>query len=64
MHTQTRALTIAERVELAQKIIAAMREAYEAEGVEGDFDDGERYLRDDAGDDELIREEEKWCNKV
>jgi len=57
-------LTVAQRVELARKIIEAMQEAYEAEGVEGDFADGERYLRDDASDHELLAEEEKWCKQV
>jgi hypothetical protein len=54
-------LTLAERVAKARNITEAMRAAYEAEGVEGDFDDGERYLRDDASDDELLAEEVKWC---
>lgn len=54
-------LTLAQRVHKAQRIVEAMREAYEAEGVEGDFDDAERYLRDDASDQELLHEEERWC---
>lgn len=54
-------LTLAERVDKAQRIVEAMREAYEAEGVEGDFCDGERYLRDDADDEELLAEEARWC---
>jgi hypothetical protein len=54
-------LTLAQRVDKAQRITEAMRAQYEAEGVEGDFDDGERYLRDDASDQELLAEEERWC---
>lgn len=55
------ALTLAERVGIARAVIEAMQEAYEQEGIDGDFEDGERYLRDDASDDELLREEERWC---
>ena len=55
-------LTLAERVSKAQRIVEAMRSAYEAEEVDGDFDDAERYLRDDTTDAELFAEEEKWCN--
>lgn len=54
-------LSIAERVNLAHRIINAMRVHYEEHGEEGDFDDGYRYLRDDATDGELHREEKKWC---
>ena len=54
-------LTLAQRVDKAQRIVEAMRETYEAEGVEGDFDDAERYLRDDTSDQELLAEEVKWC---
>lgn len=35
------------------------REVAEAEGEGGDFDDGERYLRDDAADWELQDEYDK-----
>jgi hypothetical protein len=50
-----------ERVDLAIRIINAMRTHYEEHGEEGDFDDGLRHLRDDASDDELRYEEERWC---
>jgi hypothetical protein len=56
-------LTKAERVAMARETIEAMRAAYEAEGEEGDFADGERYLRDDASDEELRDEFKKWTNK-
>lgn len=49
-----------QRAGLANAIIEAMREAYEAEGEEGDFEDGARYLRDDASDEELDAEYQKW----
>jgi hypothetical protein len=55
------ALTLAERVAKARNITEAMRERYEAEGVEGDFDAAEVYLRDDASDEELLVEEGRWC---
>lgn len=58
------ALTRTERVDLAAKIINSMREHYEEHGEEGDFDDGERYLRDDASDEELLNEEERWCKQM
>ena len=58
------ALSIAERTRLASKIINAMQASYEEHGEEGDFADGERYLRDDASDTELLREEEKWCKQA
>ena len=55
------ALTIAERVEKARRIIVAMQARYDEQGEEGDFADGERYLRDDAPDAELLSEEIRWC---
>jgi hypothetical protein len=58
------ALTRQERALKAERIIHAMREQYEADGEEGDFEDGERYLNDDATDDELLCEEEKWCKQM
>jgi len=62
MHTQ--ALTRQQRSELASRIVNAMEEAYEAEGVEGDFDNARRYLANDTSDQELLAEEEKWCKQV
>lgn len=49
---------------MAERIIHAMREAYEAEGEEGDFEDGERALKEEYTDAELLYEEEKWCKQV
>ena len=54
------ALTMLERSTKASNIIAAMRRAYEEHGDEGDFEDGYRYLRDDASDEELLAEEVRW----
>lgn len=47
------------RVGMARAIMDHAREVYEAEGTEGDFEDGERYLRDDASDAELQAEFDK-----
>ena len=54
-------LTRQERRSLAESIIDAMRKSYAEHGEDGDFEDGERYLRDDASDSELLYEKEKWC---
>ncbi len=48
------------RSTMAFEIIEAMQEQYEEDGEEGDFDDGLRYLRDDASDEELDSEHAKW----
>ena len=48
------------RSTLAAQTIAAMRAAYEAEGEDGDFDEGERWLREDATDAELQAEWDRW----
>lgn len=42
-------------------ILEAMQEAYEREGVEGDFDDARRYYREDASEDEINSDYDKWC---
>lgn len=41
-------------------ILDAMQAAYEREGVEGDFEDARRYYRDDASEDEINSDFEKW----
>lgn len=48
------------RANMAMEIAEAMREVYEAEGIEGDFADAQRYLRDDVSDVELQAEFDKW----
>jgi len=45
---------------MANSIVENMEIAYEEEGIEGDFDDARRYLRDDASDEELRNEYVKW----
>lgn len=37
-----------------------MQEVYESQGEEGDFDDGRRYYREDASDEELLADHAKW----
>jgi hypothetical protein len=44
-------------------ILEAMRAAYEAEGIDGDFVDAARYYRDDATMSEIGRDYKKWCKK-
>jgi len=62
MNTATK-LTADERAAMAEEIIAITRVTTEIEGeVEGDYADGERYLRDEASDEELREEHTKWLN--
>lgn len=50
-----------ERARTAHRIIEAMRAHTERHGeVHGDYADGERYLRDEASDDELDQLVSKW----
>jgi hypothetical protein len=42
-------------------ILGAMREAYEREGVDGDFDCALTYYLEDATEDEINSDFEKWC---
>ena len=42
-------------------ILEAMEEAYEREGVEGDFDDARRYYMSDASEEEINADYTKWC---
>lgn len=53
-------LTRQKRAEMASAIISAMQAHYEEHGESGDFADGERHLRDDASEDELRTEYDKW----
>jgi len=45
-------------------ILEAMQEAYEEEGVEGDFDDARRYYQKDATVAEIDADYEKWCTNA
>lgn len=53
-------LTKEQRALMARNITEVMRAHYEQHGETGDWADGERYLRDDASDEELIEEHKKW----
>jgi hypothetical protein len=43
-------------------ILEAMEEAYEKEGIEGDFADARRYYQEDAAEAEIDADYEKWCH--
>jgi hypothetical protein len=49
-----------ERASMAAEIAEAMKAKYQEWGETGDFVDGERYLRDEASDAELLQEYAKW----
>lgn len=51
------ALTLNQKIEV---ILEKMQEAYEREGVEGDFADARRYYAEDASDEEIDADYEKW----
>lgn len=51
------------RAEMVNAIIDAMQTHYEANGEEGDFDDGRRYLMEDATLTEVRQEYSTWCTK-
>lgn len=53
-----------DKVDKVDAILAAMEEAYEREGVEGDFADARRYYLNDASKEEINADYEKWCNKA
>jgi hypothetical protein len=44
-------------------ILARMSEAYEREGVDGDFADAHRYYMSDASETEINEDYDKWCSK-
>lgn len=54
-------LTQTQRRTMAEDIISSMRLHYEQAGEGGDFEDGLRYLTNDASDNELQYEHDKWC---
>lgn len=55
-------LTHSQRAAMASDIISNMRADYAKHGEEdsGDWEDGERHLRDDASVSELLGDLEKW----
>lgn len=48
------------KAEKINAILEAMAEAYEREGVEGDFADARRYYRNDATQAEVDADYDKW----
>ena len=58
-NTQT-VLDMSQRHNMTAEIVAAMREAYEEEGIEGDFDDAYTYLVYVAPQEELEAEFTRW----
>lgn len=55
-------LTHHQRAAMAADIIENMRDSYKEHGEEdcGDWEDGERHLRDDASISELLVDLKKW----
>ena len=45
-------------------ILDAMEEAYEREGIEGDFADARRYYSEDAELWEINLDYNKWCKQA
>lgn len=56
-------MTHEQRRNMAAAIIEAMREAYEEEGEEGDFDSGYLHFVRDASEEELLEEHKKWVKE-
>jgi len=42
-------------------ILARMQEAYDEEGIDGDFADARRYYLEDASEEEVDYDYAKWC---
>ena len=61
MHNTGHMMNTEKRTQMGNAIVQAQQEAYEAQGVEGDWDDARRYYRDDASQAELIEDHVKWC---
>ena len=57
-------LTREQRYTLARTIVDAMQASYEEHGEEGDFADAYRHLANDADDDELLAEAERWSEQT
>jgi hypothetical protein len=45
---------------MSAEIVNAMRQHYEEQGEEGDFDDALRHYKDDASNEEIIADYHKW----
>ena len=52
------------KAEKIEAILAAQQVAYEAEGVEGDFDDARRWYQKDASDYEINNDYATWCKQM
>ncbi len=50
-----------DKVSKVDAILARMSEAYEEEGIEGDFADARRYYLNDASEEEINYDYAKWC---
>jgi hypothetical protein len=50
-----------DKVSKVDAILARMQEAYEREGIDGDFADGRRYYLEDASEEEIDYDYAKWC---
>ena len=52
------------KLEKIDAILSTMQEAYEEEGVEGDFADARRYYIHDAPMSEIDADYERWCKQM
>lgn len=53
-----------DKVSKIDAILARMQEAYEEEGIDGDFADARRYYLDDASEEEINYDYDKWCKQA
>ena len=53
-----------DKVSKVDAILARMAEAYEEEGIEGDFADARRYYLADASEAEINDDYDKWCKQA
>lgn len=52
------------KIEKINAILNAMEDAYEEEGIDGDFADARRYYLDDASEAEINDDYDKWCPQM
>jgi len=53
-----------DKVSKVDAILARMQEAYDEEGIEGDFADARRYYLEDASEEEVDYDYAKWCKQA
>jgi len=53
-----------DKVDKVDAILARMKEAYDEEGIEGDFADARRYYLEDASEEEVDYDYAKWCKQA